>query len=75
MKSLIAIQQEYIDTVNAGHARWAHRPKGGHLHRSYRGARHAAEKAFQCHGCFTPAQIDQMIRDARDMAELERIAE
>ena len=70
-KTLIGIQEEYIETLNAGLARWSHRKDGGHSHRIARGARHTAEKQFRKLG-FTDQQIPQLIKDARDMAELER---
>lgn len=73
MKTLIQIQDQYIETVNAGIARWSHRKDGGHSRRISRGARHAAEKDLRSLG-FTSQQIDQAIKDARDMAELERHA-
>lgn len=75
MKTLIAIQQNYIDTVNAGIARWSHRKEGGHSGRISRGARHAAEKQLRRLGYSNQAQIDQIIQDARDMAALERLAD
>lgn len=70
-QTLIGIQTEYIETLNAGIARWSHRKNGGHIHRIARGARHAAEKALRKLG-FTDTQIPQLIKDARDVAELER---
>lgn len=69
--SLIEVQQEYIDTVNAGILRWLHRRGGGHCHRITRGATNKLEAALMTHG-FTPAQTRAAIKDARDMAELER---
>lgn len=69
--TLIGIQEEYIETLNAGLARWSHRKGGGHSHRIARGARHVAEKKLARLG-FTDQQISQAIKDARDMAELER---
>jgi hypothetical protein len=73
MTTLIAIQDRYVATVNAGRARWAHRPDGGHLSRIRRGARHTAEQALARLG-YTPGQAAQAIADARDMAELEWLA-
>lgn len=83
MKSITQIQEAYIDTVNAGRARWGHRPGikgiadgvGGHMARIYRGARRAAEREFAKHNCWTPEQVNIMIQDAKDMAELQRKAE
>lgn len=73
--TLIGIQQEYIDTLNAGIARWSHRKGGGHSSRISRGARHAAEKKLRQLGYSDQKQIDQTVRDARDMASLERMAD
>lgn len=72
--TLITVQQEYIDTVNAGIDRWSHRKDGGHAHRIWRGARRKLEAALSKLG-FTAEQIQQALKDARDMAELERISE
>jgi len=69
--TLIGIQEEYISTLNAGLARWSHRKDGGHAGRIARGARHTAEKQLRKLG-FTDQQVQQIIKDARDMAELER---
>lgn len=73
MLTLIGIQEEYIETVNAGISRWSHRKDGGHAGRIARGARHAAEKKLRRIG-FTTEQIAQIIKDARDMAALIRVA-
>lgn len=73
-KSLIQVQQEYVDTLNAGIERWSHRKGGGHASRISRGARRAAEKDLRKLGYTDQKQIDQIIQDARDMASLERIA-
>jgi len=73
-KNLIAIQDEYVETINTGIARWAHRKKGGHMPRIMRGARHKAEKALRQWG-FNDRQIDAVIADAKDMAALIRNAE
>jgi hypothetical protein len=72
--TLIQVQEQYVDTVNAGLARWAHRKDGGHSSRICRGAYHKAQKQLLSLG-FTQPQIEQAIKDARDMAELERNAE
>lgn len=74
MRTLIDIQQDYIDTVNLGIARWSHRKDGGHSHRIERGARHKAERSLRRLG-FTDQQIRHLIQDAREMATLERIAD
>lgn len=71
-KTLIGIQEEYVETLNSGIARWSHRKDGGHSHRIARGARHAAEKQLRKIGFMDEKQIGQVIQDARDMATLER---
>jgi hypothetical protein len=73
MKSMISIQETYIETINAGMARWAHRKDGGHMSRIRRGARTAATKQLARLG-FNEVQIEQAIKDAQDLAELERKA-
>ncbi len=73
--SIISIQQQYIETVNAGHARWSHRPDGGHIGRIQRGAWRRADKALRKLGFDVQQDIDGIIGQARDMAVLERNAE
>jgi hypothetical protein len=80
-RSLIQIQDEFIETVNAGIARWSHRhdrkyPRliGGHADRIVAGAGRRARKELRTLG-FTEPQIDAAIRDASDMAELRRRSE
>ena len=73
-KTLIQIQEEYIETINLGMQRWSHRKDGGHMSRISRGARHTAEKELRKLG-YPEKQIAQILQDARDMAALERIAE
>ena len=72
--TLIGIQDEYIATVNAGIARWSHRKNGGHAGRISAGARRQAQRKLQALG-LNAEQIGQTLRDAKDMAELERMAE
>lgn len=74
MLTLIGIQEAYIETINAGIARWSHRRDGGHTGRIWRGARRKAENALRRLG-FTDRQIASAIKDANDMAALERTAE
>ena len=74
-QTLIGIQEQYIETLNAGIARWSHRKDGGHAGRIARGARHAAEKQLRRLGYQDEKQIAQIITDARDMATLERLAD
>ena len=73
--TLIGIQEQYIETLNAGLARWSHRKDGGHSSRISRGARHTAEKQLRKLGFSDQNQIAQIIQDARDMAALERNAD
>lgn len=75
MKTLIAIQEEYIETVNSGIERWSHRKGGGHMRRISRGAHHKAEAALRKIGYVSQDQIDSVIKQAREMAELERICQ
>ncbi len=78
--NLINIQDEYIAAINAGIARWAHRPKnhstigGGHADRIARGSRHKAEKQLRRIGFHDKSQINQALKDADDMATLLRNA-
>jgi hypothetical protein len=72
--NLIQIQDEYVETLNAGIARWAHRRDGGHSHRIAHGARKTAEKRLRRLGFTEQSQIDRAIQDARDMAALIRNA-
>lgn len=72
--TLIGIQEEYIETINAGIERWSHRKDGGHASRIARGARTVATRKLS-HIGFTGTQIDQILRDARDMAALIRNSE
>lgn len=74
METLIGIQDEYVETLNAGIARWAHRKDGGHSHRIARGARHLAEKKLRRLG-FNEKQIGEAIQQARDVASLVRNAD
>lgn len=72
--SLISIQQEYIETVNAGLARWSHRKNGGHSGRVRAGARHKMVRELARLG-FDDPQIAAAIKDASDMLTLERASE
>jgi len=74
MSNLIAVQDEYVETVNAGIQRWAHRKGGGHAGRIASGARRRATKQLLGLG-YTVAQIPVLIRDAADHAALLRLAE
>ncbi len=77
--TLIGIQEEYIAAVNGCYARWGVRRDHGYtyvpfLTRVARGARHTAERKLMRCG-FHSEQIPALIKDAIDMAELERISE
>ena len=74
-ETLMGIQETYIETLNAGIARWSHRKDGGHASRISRGARHTAEKRLRKLGYADDKQIAQIIQDARDMATLERLSD
>lgn len=77
---LIGIQDEYVETVNAGIARWSHRRKrdgwdlGGHANRILHGAHRVAAKKLTKLG-FTQEQIRVVLKDAWEMAALIRHAE
>ena len=74
-QTIVSIQQQYIDTVNAGHARWSHRPNGGHIRRIQRGAWNRAATALRKLGYTDQSDIAGIISQARDVAELERNAD
>ena len=77
---LIGIQDEYVETVNAGIDRWSHARKrhawdlGGHANRIAHGAHTVAEKKLLKLG-FSKEQIRIVLKDAWDMASLIRHAE
>jgi hypothetical protein len=77
MKTLIGIQDEFIQAIVAATARWSHRRCawdssriGGHYTRARRGARRKATKSLQALG-FDDVSIEQIIKDADDVAKLE----
>ncbi len=82
MKTLIGIQDEYIQSVLAGVARWSHRkaPRwssyryGGHFSRIVRGAHSKASGDLARIG-FVGEAAEQVIAQAYDMARLEMDAE
>lgn len=74
-KTLIEIQDEYIETINLGIERWSHRKDGGHVNRIARGARTVATKQLTSLGFTDTKQIDQILKDAREMAALIRHSE
>ncbi len=68
-KNLIELQDEYSAAVLAARHKWAHRPNGGHAHRTRRAAFRrlaAGLKRWE----FSDAQIRQAAKDADDMAHL-----
>lgn len=71
--NMIAIQTEYIETVNSGYLRWSHRKDGGHFSRIKRGAYNRARKALLRTG-YNEMMVTEIIGDAWDMAVLERNA-
>jgi hypothetical protein len=77
--NLIQIQERYIEEVNAAFARWDHRPKppweaaGGHFGRRRRAAYRQALRALRGWG-FNDNEAGQMLKQADDIAELERKA-
>lgn len=79
-QTLIGIQDEFVETVNAGIARWSHARKhysgdlGGHANRIYSGAHRVATKKLERLG-FSKDQIHIALKDAWDMASLIRYAE
>ena len=73
MKTLMQIQQEYMETVSAGMDRWSHRRDGGHSGRIRGGAFRKAYKSLARFG-FTDKQARQIIQDAHDVMMLERAA-
>lgn len=81
MKTIIGIQDDYIQAVVAAAAKWAHRRcpydktrPGGHFTRTRRGAYKKAIKQFKALG-FAEATAEQMVADASDVAKLEINAE
>ncbi len=77
---LIGIQDEYVETVNAGIARWSHARKsypgdlGGHANRIASGAWRVAARKLRRWG-FSEPQIRVALKDAWDMASLIRHSE
>jgi hypothetical protein len=71
MKSLIQIQQEYMDMVSASMDRWMHRRDGGHSGRARRGAFRRAYASLIKLG-WDDRQARLAIKDAHDMMMLER---
>jgi hypothetical protein len=79
MKTLTFLQQEYIDTVNAGIARWSHARKayptdlGGHANRIAGGAARKLKKELKKLG-FDDVSCLIAVQDAWEVAKLERNA-
>jgi hypothetical protein len=72
--SMIEIQEAYIARLIQADAKRGSRASGCMFARSATAARKEAAKALAKIG-YPELQIDQIIRDARDMFELERLAE
>jgi hypothetical protein len=72
MMTLIAVQDQYVEAINSGFARWSDK---GHFPRISRGARHTAEKQLRRIGFTDEKQIRQVIKDAFEMAALIRNAD
>jgi hypothetical protein len=81
MKTMIEVQEKYIERLDAALARWGHRKgtayqiAGGHYNRIARKARHDAEAQLRKLGWTDQKQIDAVLNDARDMMLLERNAD
>ena len=82
IKTVQTVVDEYVATVNAGLSRWSHRKGiqglaygvGGHARRIMHGAHSKAVKQMQRLGYTDQKQIAQIMKDARDLAELEWLA-
>jgi hypothetical protein len=80
IRTLIGIQDEYIERLNAGIARWSHARQhysgdlGGHANRVAKGARRLALKKLTKLG-FSAEQVNAALKDAWEMASLIRHAE
>lgn len=72
--TLCGAQEEFIQTINAGHSRWSHRRDMGHYGRILGGAKKKLANQMRRMGV-KEAQIPTLIRDAIDVAELRRNAE
>ena len=79
MKTVMTLVDEYVKTVNGGIARWSHRPQtkwslGGHADRIIHGANRKLRKQLATLGYTEKKHIDQVVKDAWDLAELQRLA-
>jgi hypothetical protein len=79
MQTLIAIQDTLVLDVNCAIAKWAHRPGsawsyGGHADRSIRAAKRKARARLERLG-MSPSEVEYAVKQALDVAELERISE
>ena len=78
-RNLVQIQDRFVERVNAAYSRWSHRKRldhqrcGGHYGRSRSAAYREAMRDLLKWG-FTPEQARAAIKDASDMADLERNA-
>jgi hypothetical protein len=71
-QNAIQIQDEYVERVNAARSRWSHRKCGGQSHRTIGAAARVLKEKLSKWG-FSEASIKQMLQDAKDIAELERL--
>jgi Holliday junction resolvasome RuvABC DNA-binding subunit len=71
--NLIQVQERYISRCDTAMSRWSHRKDGGHGNRTRRAAYREALRSLVALG-FTEIQARQLIADAQQMLELERLA-
>ena len=81
MKTIIGIQDEFIQAIVAATSRWEHRKHpynpalvGGHYRRIRNGAHTKAMKSLKALG-FADEAAEKIIADAMDVAKLEINAE
>jgi hypothetical protein len=72
-QSIQQIVDEYVETVNAARARWAHRKNGGQSGRTIGAAMKTLRTKVAKWG-YSEAQIRQVLADARELAALEYAA-
>ena len=81
MRTIINIQDELAERVIESAIRWNRRTVHrlgnettfGHFWRTKAAARRAAKRQFAAFGCYSADQIETMIADALDVAELTMI--
>lgn len=72
-QSIQQIVDEYVETVNAARARWAHRKGGGQSGRTIGAAMKTLRTKVARWG-YDETQIRQILSDARDLSVLEYAA-